>query len=288
MPGTPARAVPYSRTTVGRCRTADGVGERVTQGPARSRTRSSTRRSSSRRGTSRRRRRPGHGRDRAAPPAVASSSSRSRKPKKASRPARARQLRRRRRGSSRTRSSTRSARRSRAGASRATRTPPPITRDLLAHWRAEDRERRLFFCQIEAAETAIYLTEAAEKLGDTKALNVIRAENAAPQRRPAAARLQDGDRLGQDRRHGDAHRLAGAQQAGQPVRQAVQRPLPRRHARASRSATACASCCPTTRQLLPRDGPRHARAARPPPGGDDRRSPTSTPSSGARRSRRPA
>jgi Type III restriction enzyme, res subunit. len=53
-----------------------------------------------------------------------------------------------------------------------------ITKDLLAHWRAEDRDRRLFFCQIEAAETAIYLTEAAEKIGDTKALNMIRAENA--------------------------------------------------------------------------------------------------------------
>ncbi len=52
------------------------------------------------------------------------------------------------------------------------------TRDLLDHWRDEDRERRLFFCQLEAAETAIYLTEAAEKLGDSKALNVIRAENA--------------------------------------------------------------------------------------------------------------
>jgi type III restriction enzyme len=52
------------------------------------------------------------------------------------------------------------------------------TRELLAHWRSEDRERRLFFCQLEAAETAIYLAEAAERLGDTKALNVIRAENA--------------------------------------------------------------------------------------------------------------
>lgn len=53
-----------------------------------------------------------------------------------------------------------------------------VTRELLAHWRSEDRERRLFFCQIEAIETAIYLTEAAEKSADTKALNVIRAENA--------------------------------------------------------------------------------------------------------------
>jgi type III restriction enzyme len=53
------------------------------------------------------------------------------------------------------------------------------TRDLLDHWRDEDRERRLFFCQLEAAEAAIYLTEAAERLGDTKAMNVIRQENAA-------------------------------------------------------------------------------------------------------------
>jgi type III restriction enzyme len=53
-----------------------------------------------------------------------------------------------------------------------------VTRDLLHHWQQEDRERRLFFCQIEAAETAIYLTEAAERTGDTKALNVIRQENA--------------------------------------------------------------------------------------------------------------
>jgi type III restriction enzyme len=53
-----------------------------------------------------------------------------------------------------------------------------VTRDLLRLWRDEDRERRLFFCQIEAAETAIYLTEAAERVGDTKALNVIRDENA--------------------------------------------------------------------------------------------------------------
>ena len=53
-----------------------------------------------------------------------------------------------------------------------------VTKDLLAYWRDEDRERRLFFCQFEAAETAIYLTEAAEKLGDTNALNQIRTQNA--------------------------------------------------------------------------------------------------------------
>jgi len=32
---------------------------------------------------------------------------------------------------------------------------------LLEYWQRPDRERRLFFCQIEALETAIYLTEVA-------------------------------------------------------------------------------------------------------------------------------
>ncbi len=53
-----------------------------------------------------------------------------------------------------------------------------VTKDLLAYWRDDDRQRRLFFCQIEAAETAIYLAEAAEKLGDTNALNQIALQNA--------------------------------------------------------------------------------------------------------------
>jgi type III restriction enzyme len=53
-----------------------------------------------------------------------------------------------------------------------------VTKDLLAYWQDEDRQRRLFFCQIEAAETAIYLAEAAERTGDTNALNQIRAQNA--------------------------------------------------------------------------------------------------------------
>lgn len=34
-----------------------------------------------------------------------------------------------------------------------------ITKELLRYWQRPDRERRLFFCQVEAAETAIYLTE---------------------------------------------------------------------------------------------------------------------------------
>lgn len=34
-----------------------------------------------------------------------------------------------------------------------------VTRRLLEHWTDEDRERKLFFCQLEAAETIIWLTE---------------------------------------------------------------------------------------------------------------------------------
>ncbi len=42
-------------------------------------------------------------------------------------------------------------------------TVTPVTARLLRHWRGPDRGRRLFFCQIEAAETAIWLAEVAPK-----------------------------------------------------------------------------------------------------------------------------
>ena len=41
------------------------------------------------------------------------------------------------------------------------RTVTPVTARLLAHWRDPARTRRLFFCQIEAVETAIWLAEVA-------------------------------------------------------------------------------------------------------------------------------
>jgi type III restriction enzyme len=44
----------------------------------------------------------------------------------------------------------------------------PVTRGLLEYWRRSDRERRLFFCQFEALETLIYLTESAEKSGEAR------------------------------------------------------------------------------------------------------------------------
>ncbi len=42
----------------------------------------------------------------------------------------------------------------------------PTTRRLLDYWSDPERARPLFFCQIEALETAIYITEGAPKFGD--------------------------------------------------------------------------------------------------------------------------
>jgi type III restriction enzyme len=42
----------------------------------------------------------------------------------------------------------------------------PTTARLLAYWTDPQREKKLFFCQIEALETAIYITEVAKKYGD--------------------------------------------------------------------------------------------------------------------------
>src|SRR6202795_3813293 len=50
----------------------------------------------------------------------------------------------------------------------------PVTRNLLEYWTREDRERRLFFCQIEALETLIFLAEAAEKVGEAGMLERLK------------------------------------------------------------------------------------------------------------------
>ncbi|HTU93189.1 MAG TPA: hypothetical protein VMF69_24125 [Gemmataceae bacterium] len=55
----------------------------------------------------------------------------------------------------------------------------PVTRSLLEYWTRLDRERRLFFCQIEALETLIYLTEAASKSNDEHIFNQLRDAAAA-------------------------------------------------------------------------------------------------------------
>src|SRR5438876_7805197 len=49
----------------------------------------------------------------------------------------------------------------------------PVTRSLLEYWTRSDRERKLFFCQIEALETLIFLTESAPKGADAGILNKL-------------------------------------------------------------------------------------------------------------------
>jgi type III restriction enzyme len=51
------------------------------------------------------------------------------------------------------------------------------TRSQLDYWMNPDRERKLFFCQMEAAETAIYITEVAKRYGDAWIENEIRLPN---------------------------------------------------------------------------------------------------------------
>ena len=51
------------------------------------------------------------------------------------------------------------------------------TSKLLEYWKREDRERRLFFCQVEALETAIWITEVAPKYGEAWIENRLRDEN---------------------------------------------------------------------------------------------------------------
>ena len=49
-----------------------------------------------------------------------------------------------------------------------------VSRKLLEHWSNRHRENKLFFCQIEALETAMYLAEAAKRFGDNYPENLLR------------------------------------------------------------------------------------------------------------------
>src|SRR5687767_7426189 len=51
------------------------------------------------------------------------------------------------------------------------------TARLLQYWTAPERDRKLFFCQIEAVETAIYIAEVAAKYGDAWIVNELRSAN---------------------------------------------------------------------------------------------------------------
>jgi type III restriction enzyme len=51
------------------------------------------------------------------------------------------------------------------------------TSRLLEYWTREGRDKPLFFCQVEAAETAVYITEVARKYGDAWIENDLRTAN---------------------------------------------------------------------------------------------------------------
>ena len=53
----------------------------------------------------------------------------------------------------------------------------PTTARLIAYWTDPAREKKLFFCQNEALEAAIYLTEVAKKYGDSWIENALRVAN---------------------------------------------------------------------------------------------------------------
>lgn len=53
------------------------------------------------------------------------------------------------------------------------------TARLLEHWNSPERSRRLFFCQLEALETAIYVLEVAKKAGDAWVENDLHKFNQA-------------------------------------------------------------------------------------------------------------
>jgi type III restriction enzyme len=53
----------------------------------------------------------------------------------------------------------------------------PVTRRLLEYWTDPERDNPMLFCQLEAAETAIYLAEAAQKSGDAWIRNGLDLEN---------------------------------------------------------------------------------------------------------------
>lgn len=75
-------------------------------------------------------------------------------------------------------------------------TVTPATARLLRYWRDPARQRRLFFCQIEAAETAIWLAEVAPRAG------------ARPAARAAAVRPRQHLRSARHRAARDARRSA--------------------------------------------------------------------------------
>ena len=82
------------------------------------------------------------------------------------------------------------------------------TSRLLEYWEREDRERRLFFCQIEDLETAICITEVAPKYGEAWMENLLR-EKIYSQSPALPDCIQNGNRFRENCCHGDVDCMAG-------------------------------------------------------------------------------
>ena len=101
-----------------------------------------------------------------------------------------------------------------------------ITTELLNYWHRDGREHRLFFAQLEAAETIIFLTEARVDL--LQGIDIPMDEPGADKTREGysafrAPLLPYGNRFGQDNSHGNAGCVEYIEQNKQSTGQTVRR-----------------------------------------------------------------
>jgi type III restriction enzyme len=135
----------------------------------------------------------------------------------------------------------------------------PETARLLTHWRHHHFEGiRPFFCQIEAIETAIWLTEVAPKLGPRVAKFWAHIEGGNEQANPELVRLalKLATGAGKTTVMADADRLADGQCRPAPEQQAVLARLPHRRARHHHQGPAARASAQRSGELLPAPGDR--------------------------------
>ena len=157
------------------------------------------------------------------------------------------------------------------------------TRRLLDYWQSADRERKFFFCQIEAAETAIYLAESAVGTGDQWIENELRKY--ADEWNEGLYRIAFKMATGSGKTVLMAMLIAWQtlNKRAAPRDNRFHRRLPRGDARHHDPATACACCCRAIRGTTTRS----ATSCRPISlSGSGRRRSTSSTSTSSCRARR--
>ena len=191
----------------------------------------------------------------------------------------------RRTGSRRTKPSTASASGSASGGKEDTSASPPPRAATAATGPTPTASASCSSARSRPWRRSFIITEVAKKFGDAWIENDVRAANDTSNPGLPRHRAQDGDGLGQDGRHGHAHRLAGAEQAGKPAGRPVHRHLPDRQPRHHHPRPPARPAAQRPEQLLPAARHRPGRSDRTAGPGARSSSPTSTPSSSARRSR---